>query len=511
VKLRSTLGWSILALWVAVLGLHVKREYFRPESERLEAGARSLAPGSHFFVVRMNGRAIGTATTRLDTLPDGFFFQDDLLLDVPAMDTVHRAATMSRLRLDRSLRMRSFVFRLESGIGRFAVDGTAMADSTLEIAVQAGGSTQRSRIPMEGGVVLDGAVAMRLAAAGRLQPGTDVTVRTFDPSSLSARDVSVRVTATDTLILPDSAAVREGGRWEATVWDTIPVWRVEQKFGGISLASWVDEDGLLVRAESPLGFDVERTTYELARQEWVDARGDTSLVSGYGALIEGTAISSNVDLSKVESAQTLRVRLGGVELDGFDLSGGRQALHGDTLVVTREDPASYAVAGYTLPYAGGGEAGAELEATPLIQAGDPRIREKAEEVVQRTKDPSVAALRLSEWIYATLRKEITPSIPSAIQVLDALRGDCNEHTVLYVAMARSIGLPARTAVGLVSVRGRFYYHAWPEVWLAGKWVAFDPTLGQNPADASHLRFLVGGLARQVELIRLIGRLEIEGQ
>jgi transglutaminase-like putative cysteine protease len=108
-----------------------------------------------------------------------------------------------------------------------------------------------------------------------------------------------------------------------------------------------------------------------------------------------------------------------------------------------------------------------------------------------------------------LRKRITPSIPSALQVLDARQGDCNEHTVLYVALARSLGLPARTAVGLVHIRGRFYYHAWPEVWLGGEWIAIDPTLGQAPADASHLRFLVGGLARQVELVRLIGRLSVD--
>ena len=39
----------------------------------------------------------------------------------------------------------------------------------------------------------------------------------------------------------------------------------------------------------------------------------------------------------------------------------------------------------------------------------------------------------------------------------------------------------------------------------------DPTFGQAPADASHLRFLIGDLARQVELIRLIGRLRLEVQ
>jgi len=40
-------------------------------------------------------------------------------------------------------------------------------------------------------------------------------------------------------------------------------------------------------------------------------------------------------------------------------------------------------------------------------------------------------------------------------------------------------------------------------------VAVDPTFGQFPADAAHLRFIVGGLARQTELVRLIGTLKIQ--
>ena len=75
-------------------------------------------------------------------------------------------------------------------------------------------------------------------------------------------------------------------------------------------------------------------------------------------------------------------------------------------------------------------------------------------------------------------------------------------------MARSLGLPVRTAVGLVYLDGSFYYHAWPEVWL-GEWVAVDPTFRQTPADAAHIRFVVGGLAQQVEIVRLIGHLDID--
>ena len=37
------------------------------------------------------------------------------------------------------------------------------------------------------------------------------------------------------------------------------------------------------------------------------------------------------------------------------------------------------------------------------------------------------------------RKDITVGIPSAMQVLDTRRGDCNEHTQLFVALARAVG------------------------------------------------------------------------
>jgi transglutaminase-like putative cysteine protease len=133
----------------------------------------------------------------------------------------------------------------------------------------------------------------------------------------------------------------------------------------------------------------------------------------------------------------------------------------------------------------------------------------AQQIAAGSTDPLVVAQRLNDWVYRELKKNITLSLPNAEQVLRAKQGDCNEHTVLYVALARALGLPARSAAGVVYVRGRFYYHAWPEVWLGTQWAAVDPTLGQFPADASHLRFIVGGLARQVELIRLIGNLRLE--
>ena len=153
-----------------------------------------------------------------------------------------------------------------------------------------------------------------------------------------------------------------------------------------------------------------------------------------------------------------------------------------------------------------------LEPEPLIQSDDERIIRRAREITGAratwSPDPVRVAQQLTRSVYGMLEKTITFSMPNAVQVLESGQGDCNEHTVLYVAMARALGLPARTAVGLVYVNGAFFYHAWPEVWL-GEWVAVDPTFGQYPADASHIRFVVGGLAQQVEIVRLIGNLDIE--
>jgi transglutaminase-like putative cysteine protease len=102
------------------------------------------------------------------------------------------------------------------------------------------------------------------------------------------------------------------------------------------------------------------------------------------------------------------------------------------------------------------------------------------------------------------------SLPSAREVLRTRVGDCNEHTALYVAMARALGVPARIAVGLVYVRGGFYYHAWPEVYVQegrgrGLWLPVDPTLNQFPADATHIRLARGGLDRQAAILPAMGR------
>jgi transglutaminase-like putative cysteine protease len=149
-----------------------------------------------------------------------------------------------------------------------------------------------------------------------------------------------------------------------------------------------------------------------------------------------------------------------------------------------------------------------LDAEPLLEVTNPKIVMLAHRLRGSETDARVVAERINRWVYDSVRKSITIGVPSALATLEARRGDCNEHTQLAVALSRAAGVPARVAAGLAYVDGKFYYHAWPEVWLE-RWVATDPTFGQFPADAAHLRMTVGGLGRQAELLRLMGPLKIQ--
>jgi hypothetical protein len=502
---RRLLAGAVLFFWLATVGWQVRREYFRPDLARLaEAAAMSLSPEVHFYSLSMGDRSVGLATSRLDTVPGGFVMEDVLSLELPALGQTGTAVAQTRVELDASLVLRAFAFSLDSEVGQFTADGQVEGDSLLQVRVDAGGSEQELSYRLAEAPVFAAILPIRLAMSGKLSVGERMRLPVFDPSTLSTRTVDVRVLEHDTIAVPDSVHLDPAGRWHAATWDTVPAWRVSEAYGGVRVESWIDDDGRILRASSPLGFTMERTQYELARQARDDSKGLGSAVDG--DVILATAIQSDVDLGSVESHDSLSFVLGGVDLSGFDLDGGRQRLVGDTLHVRRESWAGLDP-GYGLPYKRM-DLREALQPEPLIQSDDPRIIRRARRIAGRMKDPVAVARLLARSVHDMLEKDITFSVPSAVQVLESGQGDCNEHTVLYVALARALGLPARTAVGLVHVNGAFFYHAWPEVWL-GEWVAVDPTFGQHPADAAHLRFVVGGLAQQVEIVRLIGRLQID--
>ena len=147
--------------------------------------------------------------------------------------------------------------------------------------------------------------------------------------------------------------------------------------------------------------------------------------------------------------------------------------------------------------------------TMFIQSKDPEIIFMSKEIVKDEKDALKKARLLYGWIYRNIGKTPAITIPMATEVLKSRRGDCNEHTTLYTALARAAGIPTRIALGLMYKSGYFYYHAWPEIFIE-QWIAIDPTLGQFPADAAHIRITTGDINKQMQIPAVIGKIRIDG-
>lgn len=505
---RRRLAGVILGTWAVTLGWLVQRHYFRSTGARLAEAALAIPPGSMYYRVTLDGAPFAFASTTIDTLADSIRVDDVLVQDVAALGRLTRTTARSTAIVGRTLRLRSLTVAVDGADQRFDAQGDVSGDSVLRLTLIAHGDSDLARVRVDRAPVVPSLLALRLAFGGALKVGNRYGVRLFDPITLTERDVAVRVAAETTLVVSDSAAFDSTANvWVPVLWDTVPSFRLDTEPGG-GERIWIDAQGQVVRVEHATGALVERAAFELAYENF--RHRDTAAIARAsaavrpGAVVTRTALAAGAPLSLAPRA-SLRLRVRGGDLRAVLGDAPDHALQGDTLVLTRADTGALK-AHYLLPARD--TALAEwLRSEPLIQANDARIQAQARQIVGRQRNAARATQLLIDWL-ATLRREPSTGVPNAARALDVRAGDCSELTVLFVALARAAGLPARTVGGLVWRGDRFYYHAWAEVYF-DRWVAVDPMLGQLPADAGRVRFVVGGLARAVDLARAVGNVTFE--
>jgi transglutaminase-like putative cysteine protease len=130
-----------------------------------------------------------------------------------------------------------------------------------------------------------------------------------------------------------------------------------------------------------------------------------------------------------------------------------------------------------------------------IQSDDPVIRDLARQIVGEEKNAYKQVLLLQSWLQQNvLYTNQISGPPSAQACLAAREGDCAGHSMLFVALCRALGIPARTVSGLrpftrgvgqldqFPARIAWYestldMHVWVEVYFPDLgWVQCEPNL-----------------------------------
>lgn len=267
---------------------------------------------------------------------------------------------------------------------------------------------------------------------------------------------------------------------------------------------WLDSEGGLY--ESRTGIMNIRSLRE-PREELEDVAGFAEL--DQEALILEASIPSNRELEDPEGLGSLTIRLSGVPA-GLEIPEDAW----QEVVESTGEATVIRIGGKRgAGSAGAGSAGAAeryLEPSLLVQSEDGRIANKARELAGEASGATARARRIAEWISRTMKSELRVSTPSAAEILESMRGDCNEHATLFAALARSAGIPTKICAGLVYQEGRFFYHAWNEIYDPSEgWVGVDTAFGQFPADATHIKLAEGDLDEHVLIAQLVGKLEVE--
>ncbi len=135
-----------------------------------------------------------------------------------------------------------------------------------------------------------------------------------------------------------------------------------------------------------------------------------------------------------------------------------------------------------------------VQETEKTESTDPEIKQIANNLVAGDDDAFKIAAKIAKWVHDSVEYDESQwvGVASAKDVLRTRKGVCDEFTNLFMALVRSLGMPARYKVGSVYTNiptvNDFQYHAWAEVWFPEfGWVPFDPTFAEYGwVDPTHI-------------------------
>jgi len=140
--------------------------------------------------------------------------------------------------------------------------------------------------------------------------------------------------------------------------------------------------------------------------------------------------------------------------------------------------------------------------TEKIDSNNPNVAAKAAELAEGEDDLFKVTFKLASWVEENVKYDLnslTATVSqSASWVLENREGVCDEMTSLFVAMARSLGIPARFVSGISYTTSDLFKenwqpHGWAEVYFPNiGWVSFDTAFGEyGYVDVTHIQLREG--------------------
>lgn len=475
---RALFFISIACFWLLMMGLHIRREFF--QASAVQSGYQVLPIfldlREEYAAILLGKEQIGfnffILENKKEEGQDYYELRHQTYLSFLFLGQEREMLIRGKAKLDKRLNIREFDIKISSSDYWTQIAGQAAADH-LDLILQSNeGEPIRRSVPIKGPLFYSEAVRF-MWTPDNLVTGKQGTIETWNPLLGNLQTVSFHV--------KEKKPVDHLGK-------SVEAYLIEINSGGIITASQVSAEGEVLREESATGFSTVQKEgwqiFDVMREKKTPLPDLPNLFS----------VPSNIPIQDPSALKSMTVKIKNDSLEEI------RSLISNDLSGLEKTPLPVPV--------NTAEFSSYLESTPAIQADDPAVSEKAKVIIEGSSSALEASRKLLNWVHGNISPVPSLSLPQARQVLGVRKGDCNEYTVLFTAFARAVGIPARMNAGLVYHNGRFFYHAWSEIYL-GRWVAADPTFAQLPADVTHISLTQGSLEEQVKLVTQLGKVKIE--
>ncbi len=493
-KITVTSGIAFV-LWLISMGLIYHAHYIKGVEDELgyvTSDIEFTSEERQYYNIYRNGKKIGYRYESWIPQPNVIICLEENVIKMNLAGLSREIFFQSVVGIDSTTYItKQIAFTLDSGSHVYIFEGTVSGDS-LNIEVKKNLLEPRRK----GTFIVDENITIPVALPFLMHtsPTETMSFMVFDPVIFSDYLVDCARRGKEIVIIENKSFNVE--RYDLIYKNTLS-------------SMWIDNNGRLVKANGYMLFGGELGNISIERAS-VNVSQLPLEVSFGNDILKELAIYPDKPINNPRNTEYLKIELDGIRAANIDVTSSNKEM-------LSLNPVVFGI--YNKPVITGERKLREIKIASIdtsivgtsdyIQSKDARFSRTAGELISAEKDTLSMARALNMWVFENVEKMSGLDIIRSVDILRERKGDCDEHTKLFTALARSVGIPTQINMGLVYDNGRFRYHSWPSVFVDGVWYDLDPTLGQNAADATHIAFVKGDFEKLVELLRIVGKMSIK--
>jgi len=475
----SIIKAGILIIWIVLLALLIKRDVLIETIDTREIQVLDNAERQEFQGIYFKNKKIGYVKSSYTSNDDHSFQVEQkgyMVLNI--LETSHPVDLHLNATLNSNSRLKNFSLSFKSPFYRMTARGE-VKNKQVRFTLTTNSSVIHDTVQL-GDIPMLSTTRRGFLLRKNMAVGDKIKVPWFDPISLTGKDSIIEYRGKEKILINKRI---------------FNLHHFLEKFNGARINIWLDDEGKVVKEESPAGFVFIREPEFKA----------TRLDKTSSELLSAVAVQIKGKMTPLANRQSIRYKLQLPDISSFNIDGGRQSLTGNIVTLHKERIDNKTASDDNSHQ----DMKAWLLSTPYIQVNHPEITKLRQSIIGQEKNRASQVNLLADWVYNNIEKRPVVGLPDALTTLKNRTGDCNEHAALFTALARNSNIPTRFVAGVTYHLDGFYYHAWNEVYINDQWVSLDTTKNQLPADLGHIRFVEGGIKAQLRIGALLGQLGIE--